>query len=35
LSRHAPWPSMLILISRLARTLKNSVEVNWLPWTPF
>ena len=24
-------PSMLILISRAARTLMNSVEVNWLP----
>jgi hypothetical protein len=33
LSRHAPFPSILILISRLASTLMNSAEVNWLPWT--
>jgi len=26
---------MLIWILRLARTLMKSVEVNWLPWTPF
>ncbi len=31
----APLPSMLILISWLASTLMKSVEVNWLPWTPF
>ena len=27
----APLPSILILISRAASTLMNSVEVNWLP----
>jgi hypothetical protein len=26
---------MLILISRAPSTLMKSVEVNWLPWTPF
>jgi hypothetical protein len=26
-----PLPSMLILISLLARTLMKSVDVNWLP----
>ena len=31
LSRHAPLPSMLILISRAASTLMKSVDVNWLP----
>jgi hypothetical protein len=31
LSRQAPLTFMLILISRAARTLMKSVEVNWLP----
>jgi hypothetical protein len=35
LSRQAPLPSMLIATSAFFSTLVKSVEVNWLPWTPF
>jgi hypothetical protein len=35
LSRQAPFPSMLILISFLSSRPVKAMLVNWEPWTPF